>query len=150
MNFLQQYFYLTRFDFLQYILKWRPEVFKCRIDFDHFWRLNWVSTFHIICSIKYLGKRRTTNNSHARNPDVGTWKKKSVFTLSAQQVPYSATVPGHLVRIGNGDVMLVKDSPSSLVVRSQILQKILRHAIYRDLMKHRHVKRAWAILNASV
>ena len=69
-------------------------------------------------------------------PVIRTWvlEKKSGFTLSAQQVPYSATVPGHLVRIGNGDEMLVKDSPSSLVVRSQILQKILRHAIYRDLM----------------
>ena len=69
-------------------------------------------------------------------PGIRTWvlEKKSVFTLSAQQVPYSATVPGHLVRIGNGDEMLVKDSPSSLVVRSQILQKILRPAIYRDLM----------------
>ena len=57
-----------------------------------------------------------------------------VFTLSAQQVPYSAIVPGHFFRPGNGDEMLVKDSPSSLAVRSQILQKILRHAVYRDLM----------------
>ena len=65
---------------------------------------------------------------------MGILAKKSVFTLSAQQVPYSATVPGHLVRLGNGDEMLVKDSPSSLAVRSQILQKILRHAVYRDLM----------------
>ena len=29
---------------------------NCRIDFDHFWKLNWVSTLRIICSIKYLGK----------------------------------------------------------------------------------------------
>ena len=43
-------------------------------------------------------------------------------------------MPGHLIRPGNGDEMLVKDSPSSLAVRSQILQKILRHAVYRDLM----------------
>ena len=61
-------------------------------------------------------------------------KRCTIFTLSAQQVPYSATVPGHLFRLGNGHEMLVKDSPCSLVVRSQILQKILRHAVYRDLM----------------
>ena len=69
-------------------------------------------------------------------PGIRTWvlEKKSVFTLSAQQVPYSATVPGHLVRLGNGDEMLVKDSPSSLVVREQVLQQILRHAICRDLI----------------
>ena len=41
---------------------------------------------------------------------------------------------GHLIRPGSGNEMLVKDSPSSFAVRSQILQKILRHAIYRDLM----------------
>ena len=37
-------------------------------------------------------------------------------------------MPGHPVRPGNGDEMLVKDSQIA------ILQKILRYAIYRDLM----------------
>ena len=39
---------------------------NCRIDFDHFWKLNWVRTLHIICSIKCFGKSRTANNSRAR------------------------------------------------------------------------------------
>ena len=83
--------------------------------------------------MKCFGKSRTTNNSRAQ---IWGWvlEEKVYSHLSAQQVPYSATVPGHLIRPGNGDEMLVKNSPSSLAVRSQILQKILRHAVYRDLM----------------
>ena len=41
-------------------------------------------------------------------------------------------MPGTVViRPGNGDEVLVKGSPSSLAVGSQILQK---DAVYRDLM----------------
>ena len=39
---------------------------NCRIDFDHFRKLNWVRTLHIICSIKCFGKSRTANNNRAR------------------------------------------------------------------------------------
>ena len=41
-----------------------------------------------------------------------------IHIISAQQVPYSATVRGHPVRPGNGDEMLVKDSPSSICMQS--------------------------------
>ena len=69
-------------------------------------------------------------------PGIRTWvlEKKKCFHIKCP----ASTLLGHRARapclIGNGDEMLVKDSPSSLVVRSQILQKILRYAIYRDLM----------------
>ena len=52
--------------FFNSFLKKDRKFSNCRIDFDHFWKLNWVRTLHIICSIKCFGKSRTTNTSRAR------------------------------------------------------------------------------------